>query len=333
MEAERLLGDPCVVLMRPCYVRMRPMKGRLNLNLLVALDVLLEHGSVSAAAARLGMSQSGLSHALAELRALFGDDLLVRSGDRMVPTPKAEDLREPLAVAIRALERVVAGEAQFSPATSQRTFVVAMRDQFVAVLGPELLLRVRDGARSIALQMVPYDRAQLAERLASGAVDLAVGVDPPEADGLKRRLLYREVLACLVREGHPLGRMTLRDYAAAEHIVIEAHGGYRGAIDELLAAEGLTRKVVVRVPYFLAAPILVARTDLVLTVPSRVAELYAAMLPLRRVEPPGSLRGFDVHAVWHTRFDRDAAVRWLRKCVVEAAAAIGSPDVPRQPGA
>jgi DNA-binding transcriptional LysR family regulator len=306
------------------------MKRRLNLNLLIALDALLEHGGVSEAAARLGMSQSGLSHALAELRVLFGDDLLVRSGDRMVPTPKAEELREPLALAIRALERVVAGEAQFSPVTSRRTFVVAMRDQFAAVLGPELVLRVRDGAPSVALQVVPYERARLTERLASGTLDLAVGVDPPEADGLKRRLLYREVFVCLVREGHPLGRMTLRDYAAAEHVVTEAHDGYRGAVDELLAAEGLTRKVVVRVPYFLAAPILVAKTDLVLTVPARVADLYATMLPLRRVDPPGSLRGFDVHAVWHPRFDRDAAIRWLRKCAVDAAAAIGSPDAPRQ---
>jgi DNA-binding transcriptional LysR family regulator len=307
------------------------MKGRLNLNPLVALDALLEHGSVSAAAARLGVTQSGLSHTLAELRGLFGDDLLVRAGDRMVPTPKAEELREPLAIAIRMLERIVGGEALFTPATSQRTFVVAMRDQFAAVMGPELLRRLREAAPSVALHVVTYDRAQLAERLASGAIDLAIGVDPPEAAGLKRRLLYREAFACLVREGHPLGRMTLREYASVEHLVAGAHDGYRSAVDELLAAEGLTRKIALRVPYFLAAPILVADTDLVLTVPSRVADLYAAMLPLRRLELPASLRGFDVHAVWHTRFDRDTAGCWLRKHVIDAAAVVAAGSCPPAP--
>jgi DNA-binding transcriptional LysR family regulator len=310
--------------MRPCYVRMRLMKGRLNLNLLVALDALLEHGSVSAAAAHLGVSQSGLSHSLAELRTLLGDDLLVRSGDRMVATPRAEELREPLAVALRMLDRVVRGEAAFSPATSQRTFVVAMRDQFAAVMGPELLLRLRETAPSVALQVVPYDRGQIVERLASGAIDLAIGVDPPDAPGLKRRLLYRETFACLLRVGHPRAVMSLREYASAEHIVTEAHEGYRGAVDEMLASEGLTRRVVVRVPYFLAAPILVAGTDLVLTVPARVADLYAGMLPLRRVDLPAALGGFEVHAIWHVRFDRDAAGRWLRKRVSEAAATLGA---------
>ncbi len=291
------------------------MRERKNLNLLVTLDALLEAGSVSAAARRLGMSQSALSHALADLRAMFGDALLVRVGDRMVPTPRAEAMRPSLAAALRAIERVVEGEAAFDAATSKRAFNLAMRDQFVAVIAPPLYRRLHASAGQVSMNVAPFDRGRIAEQLASGAVDVAVGVDPPEAPGLKARLLYREGFSCLVRHDHPATRLTIQSYADADHLVVTAHGGHRSAVDEALAARGLKRRVAMRVPYFLAAPLLLAESDLVLTLPTRLADMYAAT-PLRRLKLPVQLAGFNVHVLWHTRYDTDTAVRWLLEQVI-----------------
>lgn len=158
--------------------------------------------------------------------------------------------------------------------------------------------------------MVPLDRDRIAKQLASDSAELAADFEPPEAPGLKARFPYRESFSCLVRNDHPTTRLTLRFYAEADHLVVGAHGGRRSAVGEALAAHGLKRRVAMRGPCFLAAPLLLAESDLVLTLPTRLCAMYVA-LPLRRLELPLQLAGFNVHVLWHSHYDTDTAVRWL----------------------
>lgn len=292
-----------------------------NLNLLVYLDALLTERSVTRAARRLGITQSAMSHNLRQLRDIFGDPLLVRGKGGMSPTPRAEELAVPLRSGLQFLRRTLDGEPAFDPAASSRRFVVAAGDAAAMLMLPKLLERLREAGPNIDLDIVPFDSRRYATQLETGEVDVAVSAYFPDAPAVRMRKLRPESFVCVVREGHPcVGEsLDLATWAKLPHVLVspQGHGG-PGVVDRVLAEHDLERRVAVRIRYFLAAPLLVARTDLVLTVVRSLAELFADSVPVRLLEPPVELPTFSTGIGWHERVHKDPANRWIRDQLAHA---------------
>jgi DNA-binding transcriptional LysR family regulator len=296
----------------------------LDLNLVVALDALLEERSVTRAAGRVGISQSAMSHALARLRTMTGDALFVRANGTMMATPRAEALGPPVRRALEELTAALRAPAAFDPRTATRTIRVATSDYAEIVLLPRLVRCLEEQAPGIDLRIVSYGECAPA-LLSSAAVDLVVAPvgRSDEVPGIRAKRLFDEKFVCVVRREHPLtrGELTIERYAAAAHALISPRGKEGSFVDECLAKLGLTRRVVVTVPHFLVAPHIVARSDLVLTLAVRVATMLADPLGLAVLKPPVELRleGFRMSALWHERTQDDPAHRWIRERFVDVA--------------
>lgn len=297
-----------------------------DLNLLIALDALLQEGNVSRAAARVGLSTPAMSHALARLRKQLGDPLLVRAGQRMVPTPRAADLRDRVHELATQARDVLAPDAPRDPRTLTRSFRIKTTDHGVALLGPALD-RALAAAPGVSVHVMPTHREE-AVVLRDGTIDLAIGVYdylPYSAlpGDLRIQQLFEDQFTCVVRAKHPaVGRsLALEQFAALRHIQITPRGEPGGYVDDLLAERGFKRTIARAVPYFLAALALVAESDDVLTVSLRLARRFASRLGLKLVQPPRALglEPYQVAQLWHPRNDRDAAHRWLRQAVADAA--------------
>ncbi len=299
----------------------------IDLNLLVSLGLLLEERSVTRAAARAGVTQSAMSHTLRRLREVFEDPLLVRGAGGMVLTPRAEALSMPVRRALRAAELAFMVPEPFDPVTSRRCFRLSMVDFLEALLLPPMLERLRAEAPGVDLDVVPVGAAQ--EALEAGEIDLAVGVDRAVGGG-RRRLLFREGFACLVRRGHPgVGEvLDLETFVALPHVLIAPTGRGGGVVDTALEALGARRRVAVRVPQFMLAPWIVSRSDLILTAPRRLCEAVMCAHDLRMLPPPVQVGTFDVQMGWHERMHDDAGHRWLRGLIVELTAPWRSAEAP-----
>jgi len=301
----------------------------LNLNLLVALDALLDTRSVTAAARRVGVSQPAMSRSLRSLRDMFDDPLLVRGAEGLLLTPRAALVREPLRRSLNDLTGVIAGGGAFDPATATRRFIVEMPDYLMGLLGPTLCDRVSREAPGVTLDVRLADRADLFARLEVGTADVVVHacLEPPA--GLRGLGLIRDRFACAVREGHPAAakkKMSLRTFASLPHCLIAVSDDAQvGSVDLALAEHGLRRHVACRVRSFLAAPMIVAQSDLILTGPARLLRWFAARYPLHVFDAPISVHDFEYLALWHERFEAEPAHTWLRG-VLAAAAAQHPPD-------
>jgi DNA-binding transcriptional LysR family regulator len=303
-----------------------PRLADLDLNLLLVLDALLREHSVTRAGSALGLSQPATSHALARLRELFGDELLVRRNHDMEPTELAESLAAPLAELLARVEDLIWRDRAFDPGTADRELVIAMTDFVEATLMPVALPLLGVGPR-LRLRLRPLG-GELPERaLADGDIDLAIGtmLSPPAA--MRTSTLYRERFAAVVRRGHPClaSPLTPASYAALDHALIAAPGDGPGVVDLALDALALRRNVVLRTSHFLTVLPLVAAGDLICTVPARIASSVAASHGLIAIQPPIAIPGFDVAMFWHPRRERDPAARWLRDRLREAAAALREP--------
>jgi DNA-binding transcriptional LysR family regulator len=280
---------------------------------LIVLDALLRTRSPTAAAVELGVTQSAVSKILAALRVELGDQLLLRRGDRMIPTPLAERLAAPLAGSLRDLQAVLRDARS---ETLPSVVTVAMRDQFSVTLGPALLRAIAELSQQTQLRITSYDRERVSDDLAAGAIDVAIAVDPPDRPGLLQTTLYKETFVCLCPDRQ---QPTLRAYLAAQHVATTAHAGYVG-IDAALAKQGHRRNVVAYVPYFAVAVHLADQERLYVTLPSRVA----AALPTRRLiahPVPIEVPGFTARMLWDARVDRDSKNRWIRKLLRVSAQA------------
>jgi DNA-binding transcriptional LysR family regulator len=304
-----------------------------NLNLLVALEALLATKSVSEAARRVSVTTSAMSHSLSALRALFDDGLLVRHGGRMALTPHAESLREPLAHALGGITQILDGATRFDPATAKRRFVIAAPDFFSTLILPELMAVVARDAPGVELSIVPSVRRGNAWLLESGELDLALGAVVDEAPGIRRLELCTEGFACAVRKGHPHvpGRLSLDLYARLPHLVITLGDDERPTwIDEALAKKGLSRHIALRTRYFMAAPLIVAKSDLVLTAPAMLIDYVAKLVPLSVFTPPVRLPTYPEEAYWHERYDSDPGHQWLRGILSLVTSKLGTGKPPER---
>ncbi|RIL05203.1 MAG: transcriptional regulator [Proteobacteria bacterium] len=293
---------------------------RIDLNLLLALDALLDERNVTRAARRLGVTQPALSGALGRLRALFDDPLFVRTRHGVVPTPRAEALAEPLARWLADARELVA-PARFEPAASERTFSISANDYMQhALLVPFARALERRAPRAaLALWPQPED---LAAQLARGALDLAVTIAEWAPPDLPSRALYEERYVGIVRRGHAWTRRrpSLDAFCAAKHVLVSpAGGGLRGPTDDALALLGRQRRVALTVSSFLLVPGVVASRELVAVVPER---LLGRQPGVARFALPVDLPPIRAIAVWHPRWHRDPAHAWARALLAEVAASI-----------
>lgn len=293
--------------------------GAVDLNLLVVLQILLEERSVTRTAVRLGRTQSAVSRSLGRLRDLFADPLLVRDGGRLAPTPRAEALTGPLRRVLVDVEDQLLAADSFDPGRARRTFVLSSADYADALVLPGLAERVWRQAPGV--QLVHRGGAQSPSD-AIDDFDLALGpLGPAPTSRVRSRLLLVDPFVCLLRRDHPnAGNLDLDAYAALGHVLVAPRGMPGGIVDSALAARGLSRRVVVQVQNFSVAPMVVAGSDLVTTLPRTVAVRAAETLPLVVVDPPLPLPETRIHAVWHERWHHDPGHRWLREQVVDALA-------------
>ncbi len=287
-----------------------------DLNLLRVFDAVARERQVTAAAVRLGLTQPAVSNALARLRGLFGDALFVRTPAGMDPTPFARELAESVRQALALLESALARGAGFDPATSARAFRFYMSDLGQIEFLPPLVERVRRAAPGVHLEAVALDPEAIGGALAAGALDLAVGFLPGLAPPVRRRALFRDPYVCLMRADHPIENLTKKRFLEASHALVIYRGGHR-VIEEAIERAGIARRIALRVPHFTVVPMVLERTDLILTLPSRVARVFERRGKFKALPPPVPIPPAEVAVHWHERFEGDPGNRWLRELVTE----------------
>lgn len=317
-----------------------------DLNLLVAFDALARECNVTRAAARVGLTQSAMSHALRRLRDLFDDPLLVRGRGGMVLTPRAEALATPLRSGLVTVHRALSQRPHFEPSTARRGFRMTSPDLFDALVLPSMLERIRADAPGVDLTVMPV--ANVGESLQTGELDVAVLPRFHEADatptspapGLVRRTLFRDRFACMLRADHPAlvtasGRrkkLSLSAYLKLSHAMVSPRGVGIGPVDRALERQGAQRHIGLRVPSFTVALAVIARSDLALTAPSGLERLATPTPGVAVYTPPLSLPEHSIDIVWHERFTNDPGHAWLRTLVTEAAQLqMGPTAAPRRP--
>jgi DNA-binding transcriptional LysR family regulator len=292
----------------------------IDLNLLVAFDALLSERSVTRAAQRLGLSQPAVSNALSRLRDLLNDRVLVRTGRGMEPTARALELADPIQQFLSGVRQALAPPAFFNPQTSTQRFSVQTADHVELSLLPRLVERLTFVAPRVDLALLRASRG-IEDDLRTGRVDLYLGTWSKPPASLHQHLLCHDGFACIARRGHPRlkSRLSLRAYAEFGHVLISSDERPSGVIETALLDQGLDRRIVVRTAGLLLAAVIVARSDLMATVPRTAAETLAKLLPLNVFRPPVDVSSVPIHMVWHTRTHEQAPFRWLRDLIMEIA--------------
>lgn len=283
----------------------------LDLNLLAALDALLQEGSVVRAAARVGLTAPAMSRALARLRVVMHDPLFVRAGRGLVPTPRAVALRDRVHASHGEARSLLGPDAPVEPARLRRRFIVRVDDAVVAALGPPLLARMTTAAPGVTVVFAAEGSEDVAE-LREGVVDLDIGVQGPLAPEIRTRKLLDDRRVALVRGATSRRALSLKALAERPHIDVSRRGRVRGPVDDALARHGLSRRVVAVVPNHLAAALLVAGGDAISLVSRAFARAIAPQLDVAGLAVPVELPAATVSMAWHPRFDADPAHAWFR---------------------
>lgn len=288
----------------------------MDLKLLAVFDEVYKTRSVSRAGENLGVAQSSISIALARLRRHFGDPLFVRTSDGMQPTPHATSLVAPIRQALELLRSITRQQAVFDPAKAQRTFRICMTDITHLVLIPALINRLREIGAGISVE-ITHISGQTPKMLASGEADLAVGFMPQLEAGFYQQKLFEQDFSCVVRRDHPRirSRLTQAMFKRENHVLVTAAGTGQNLVEEALVHLGVQRNVALRLPNFLGIGSLVATTDLMVTVPRRVAETLVRIADVKMLAPPFDLPVFSIKQHWHERYQQDPANGWLRSVI------------------
>jgi DNA-binding transcriptional LysR family regulator len=292
----------------------------IDFNLLIALEALLAEGTVAGAARRLRLSESAMSRTLARLRAATGDPILVRAGRDMVPTPRAEVLRQRVSLLTQSVRDVLrpSGEG-FDPAALERSFAIRANEGFVEGFGARLLAALNAAAPKVRLHFTPKPDKGVSP-LRDGLIDLDIGVLHDTGPEIRVQALFRDRFLGFAREAHPLfeAPITPERYAAFGHVIASRQGKAIGPADDALTALGLARRVVALVPSFPAAVAVVCRSDLLSLAPQSYLRAVAEFRGGFRTFPlPVETEPITVSLMWHPRMDADPGHRWLRHLIQE----------------
>lgn len=291
----------------------------IDLNLLVVFNQLLKERKVSKVAENLGLGQPAVSNALARLRKLFGDELFLRTSSGMQPTPFADQLAESIGYALGMIHGAVNARTSFNPANSKRSFSIGMTDIGEIYFLPQLMQRIQELAPSVSISTVRNTAVNLKDAMEAGQVDLAIGLLPQLKSGFFQRRLFVQQYVCLLRQGHALDkkRMTPSEFFGAGHVAVVSAGTGHGQVDEILDRSSPQRRVKLKVPHFVAIGHILQSTELIATVPERLAERMAQPFGLRAVPHPVKLPQIAINLFWHAKYHKDPASQWLRGLVIE----------------
>ncbi len=291
----------------------------IDLNLLVIFNQLLIERKVSKVAENLGLGQPAVSNALARLRKLFGDELFLRTSSGMQPTPFADQLAESIGYALGMIHGAINAKNSFDPATSKRRFSVGMTDIGEIYFLPLLMEKLRKVAPAVSISTIRNTTINLKDAMEAGHIDLAVGLLPQLKAGFFQRRLFTQQYVCMFRQGHPLDKKKVlsSDFFAADHVAIVSDGTGHGMVDEILDKNSPQRKVRLTVPHFVAVGHILQSTNLVATVPERLAERMAKPFALRYVPHPVKLPQIAINLFWHAKYHKDPANQWLRGLLFE----------------
>ncbi len=292
--------------------------AKLDLDWLGVFVEVYKTQSVSRAAQHLGMEQASASIALAKLRRHFDDRLFTRTSQGMEPTPRAQSIYPDLLAALASIAKARGAGEAFVPADAQREFRICMTDISEIVLLPRLINYLQQTAPGVVLEadkISPDSR----RRLESGDMDLAVGFTPDLEAGFYQQALFEQDFVCLASSQHPRIQATLdrAAFSAEGHIVVSASGTGHSIVDKVLAKHKIARRVALRVPSFLGVARIVAQTELLVIVPSRLGNALASQEQVQLLEPPVPLPHYKVKQHWHERFNADAGNIWLRKVLAQ----------------
>mgnify|MGYP001042078739 FL=1 len=293
-----------------------------DLNLLRVLVALGETRSVSSAALKLHRSQPAVSASLAKLREFFNDPLFVRTGNRMEPTPRAMGLIDSARALLERVGTEIVSDPVFDPAKSTQPVKVALSDVGEVVFLPTLLRELRKAAPNVSIRSISLPPADVASGLEAGEIDLAIGYFPD----LKRHNFFQQGLfvdgfKALLRADHPVSarRLTLKQFVELEHAVVRAESRTEEVIERYLARKKIRRRVVLTTPHFASAPIIVAQSDLIVTIPEPLARYFCSVSAhVRLVELPFDAPRIELKQFWHRKFHHDARNRWLRALVYQS---------------
>ena len=293
-----------------------------DLNLLVVFQEVFEQRQISSAAVRLHLTQSAVSNALARLRRTFNDELFVRTAQGMQPTPLAEHLAEPIAAALASINLALNPQEPFVATASTRHFTLAMTDVGEVYFMPALIEKLSRHAPGVQVSTVRAGTIDMKVEMEAGRVDLAIGAFEKVSTALYQRRLFRQPYVSMFRSSHPLARgtVTLKRFLAARHLIVSSLESPYDRINQLLEKAGVRAATQFQVPHFTAVPYIVGTTDLVVTVPHKLAERAAAPFQLAFIRPPLRLPQLQTNMFWHRRFNQDAGNQWLRGLIADTFA-------------
>ena len=296
----------------------------IDLNLLLVFEALMDERNVTRAAKRVGLSQPAMSNALTRLRRTFNDQLFVKTPTGMIPTPTAQSFIEPIHAALTHLREAFETKRAFNPSEANRTFHILANDYIEIALLMPLLGTLRRRAKGLKLRFhrprnlfEPPTASELTE-----SFDLAISLSPNALaldSSVRSELLWEEGNVCIASSAHPVirNRLSLKQYAEAEHLAVFYKQQGQGVVDTLLAQKGYTRRAVLQVPHFISVLFAVAETDLIATVPESLAKRFSKPLKLQVLPLPITIPPFCLTLLWHERFHNDPAHRWMRNLLIE----------------
>ncbi|AFK63738.1 LysR family transcriptional regulator [Advenella kashmirensis WT001] len=290
----------------------------MDMKLLAVFDEIYKTRSVSRAGENLGIPQTSVSLALARLRRRFNDQLFVRTGNGMMPTPRAAMLVPQLRQALQLLQLATQQQAEFDPASSYRTFRISMTDISHLEFMPAMMNKVARVAPNVQIEVLRI-KADTGKLLESGDADLAIGYMPELEAGFYQQKLFKDGFACVVRRDHPRidARLTQSRFKSERHVVLIAPGTGNEIVERELKRQGTQRKVALSLPTLPGVGNLLANTDLMATLPGRVAKILVNIAHVKALAPPYRFPDFSIKQHWHERYHQDPGNRWLRSTVAE----------------
>lgn len=290
--------------------------NRFDLNSLVTLKVLLDERHVTRAGEKLNLTQSAVSRTLAKLRQGFDDPLLVKAGNHLALSAKADRLYMPLTQVLEQVNGLLLPEV-FDPLTAKGSIRIATNDYGTHALLPRLIPLLNDAAPGIQVTALDW-RSNVLDELEENQVDLIIGGVTAPAQNIYQRIVASDGFQGLVRKGHPLASgMTLEQYIEQNHVMISPKGVGRSEVDEILKKMGLERNVAVRMPHFFAALEIIANTDFMILLPEHFVRRYVDSDKFSIIAPPFKIPMFDISMFWHARMHHEPLHTWFRKFVYE----------------
>lgn len=285
---------------------------RLDLTVLLVFINLIRLRKASDVADHMGLTQSSISHSIKRLRDAFGDPLFLRTPKGMEPTAVALGLEPKIRAVVETLSQAISNPVEFDPASTTDTLRIGAFDNEMATLVPRFLQIVRVEAPGMRVSILPLARRPAIDALEQGEIDLALGFAWNLPRGIRQAKLYDESYSVVMRQGYPLAgkQMTLEVYTGAEHLIVSPRGDHSGIVDEELEKLGLARRVIMAVPQFLPALAIVATTDLIATLPSRLVASQSERYQLLSFPPPVEIRQFTVSAMHHERNTNNPMHQW-----------------------